>query len=118
DSGVAGGRLRSGEVAPGPGGPEVTVEVAAPARAGLLRLLRVGPAQQGGGGSRCGGSAGPGGVVAVDTAGPSRDGGVSGRHRRPGAAMTRRGAPDDLSAQIERPGGGGSLPPGRSFATR
>jgi hypothetical protein len=43
DSGVAGVRLRSVEVAPGPGGPEVTVEVAAPARAGLLRLLGLVP---------------------------------------------------------------------------
>jgi hypothetical protein len=36
-------RLRSVEVAPGPGGPEVTVRVVAPARAGLLRLLRLVP---------------------------------------------------------------------------
>jgi hypothetical protein len=43
DSGVAGVRLRSVEVAPGPGGPEVTVQVEAPARAGLLRLLRLVP---------------------------------------------------------------------------
>jgi hypothetical protein len=43
DSGVAGVRLRTVEVAPGPGGPEVTVQVVAPARAGLLRLLRLVP---------------------------------------------------------------------------
>jgi hypothetical protein len=43
DSGVAGARLRSVEVAPGPGGPEVTVQVVAPARVGLLRLLRLVP---------------------------------------------------------------------------
>ena len=43
DSGVAGVRLRSVQVAPGPGGPEVTVQVVAPARAGLRRLLRLVP---------------------------------------------------------------------------
>jgi hypothetical protein len=43
DSGVAGVRLRSVQVAPGEGGPEVTVRVAAPARVGLLRLLRLVP---------------------------------------------------------------------------
>jgi Putative Flp pilus-assembly TadE/G-like len=43
DSGVAGARLASVQVAPGQGGPEVTVSVAAPARAGLLRLLRLVP---------------------------------------------------------------------------
>jgi hypothetical protein len=43
DSGVSGVRLRSVEVTPGPGGPEVTVQVVAPARAGLLRLLRLVP---------------------------------------------------------------------------
>jgi hypothetical protein len=43
DSGVAGARLASVEVAPGEGGPEVTVSIAAPAQAGLLRLLRLVP---------------------------------------------------------------------------
>ena len=43
DSGVRGVRLRSVQVLPGEGGPEVTVEVAAPARVGLLRLLRLVP---------------------------------------------------------------------------
>ena len=43
DSGVARVRLRSVEVVPGEGGPEVTVQVAAPARVGLLRLLRLVP---------------------------------------------------------------------------
>jgi hypothetical protein len=43
DSGVSGVRLRSVQVLPGEGGPEVTVEVAAPARVGLLRLLRLVP---------------------------------------------------------------------------
>jgi hypothetical protein len=43
DSGVAGVELRSVQVAPGEGGPEVTVRVAAPARVGLLRLLRLVP---------------------------------------------------------------------------
>jgi hypothetical protein len=43
DSGVAGVQLRSVEVGPGEGGPEVTVRVAAPARVGLLRLLRLVP---------------------------------------------------------------------------
>jgi hypothetical protein len=43
DSGVRGVRLRSVRVLPGEGGPEVTVEVAAPARVGLLRLLRLVP---------------------------------------------------------------------------
>jgi Putative Flp pilus-assembly TadE/G-like len=43
DSGVAGVRLRSVQVVPGAGGPEVTVQVAAPARMGLLRLLRLIP---------------------------------------------------------------------------
>jgi Putative Flp pilus-assembly TadE/G-like len=43
DSGVSGLRLRSVAVAPGEGGPEVTVRVAAPARVGLLRLLRLVP---------------------------------------------------------------------------
>jgi uncharacterized membrane protein len=43
DSGVAGARLASVQVAPGEGGPEVTVSVAAPARAGLLRLLHLVP---------------------------------------------------------------------------
>jgi hypothetical protein len=60
DSGVAGVRLRTVEVAPGPGGPEVTVQVVAPARAGLLRLLRLVP----------------------------RDGGTSSSHRRPCPPMT------------------------------
>ena len=41
DSGVAGARLGSVQVVPGEGGPEVTVSVAAPSRAGLLRLLRL-----------------------------------------------------------------------------
>jgi putative Flp pilus-assembly TadE/G-like protein len=45
DSGVAGARLGSVQVVPGEGGPEVTVSVAAPARAGLLRLLRLVPPQ-------------------------------------------------------------------------
>ena len=43
DSGVSGVRLRSVLVVPGEGGPEVTVQVAAPARVGLLRLLRLVP---------------------------------------------------------------------------
>ena len=43
DSGVAGVRLRSVQVLPGEGGPEVTVRVGAPARVGLLRLLRLVP---------------------------------------------------------------------------
>jgi len=43
DSGVAGVALRSVQVVPGEGGPEVTVSVAAPARVGLLRLLRLVP---------------------------------------------------------------------------
>jgi hypothetical protein len=43
DSGVSGVRLRSVQVVPGAGGPEVTVGVAAPARVGLLRLLRLVP---------------------------------------------------------------------------
>ena len=43
DSGVSGVRLRSVVVVPGEGGPEVTVRVAAPARVGLLRLLRLVP---------------------------------------------------------------------------
>ena len=43
DSGVSGVRLRSVEVEPGVGGPEVTVRVAAPAQVGLLRLLRLAP---------------------------------------------------------------------------
>jgi Putative Flp pilus-assembly TadE/G-like len=43
DSGVAGVALRSVEVVPGEGGPEVTVSIAAPARVGLLRLLRLVP---------------------------------------------------------------------------
>jgi hypothetical protein len=43
DSGVAGVQLRSVEVGPGEGGPEVTVQVAAPARVGFLRLLRLVP---------------------------------------------------------------------------
>jgi putative Flp pilus-assembly TadE/G-like protein len=43
DSGVAGVDLRSVKVAPGDGGPEVTVRLSAPARAGLLRLLRLVP---------------------------------------------------------------------------
>jgi hypothetical protein len=43
DSGVTGVHLRSVRVIPGVGGPEVTVEVAAPARVGLLRLLRLIP---------------------------------------------------------------------------
>jgi Putative Flp pilus-assembly TadE/G-like len=43
DSGVAGVRLRSVQVMPGDGGPEVTVHVSAPARVGLLRLLRLVP---------------------------------------------------------------------------
>jgi len=40
---VAGVQLRSVEVVPGEGGPEVAVQVAAPARVGLLRLLRLVP---------------------------------------------------------------------------
>ena len=36
-------RLRSVLVVPGDGGPEVTVQVSAPARVGLLRLLRLVP---------------------------------------------------------------------------
>jgi hypothetical protein len=43
DSGVAGVQPRSVVVGRGPGGPEVTVELAAPARVGLLRLLRLVP---------------------------------------------------------------------------
>jgi hypothetical protein len=43
DSGVSGVRLRSVLVVPGDGGPEVTVQVSAPARVGLLRLLRLVP---------------------------------------------------------------------------
>ena len=43
DSGVTGVHLRSVRVIPAVGGPEVTVEVAAPARVGLLRLLRLIP---------------------------------------------------------------------------
>jgi hypothetical protein len=43
DSGVAGVRLRSVQVISGQGGPEVTVRVGAPARVGLLRLLRLLP---------------------------------------------------------------------------
>jgi hypothetical protein len=43
DSGVAGVRPRSVVVGRGPGGPEVTVVLAAPARVGLLRLLRLVP---------------------------------------------------------------------------
>ena len=43
DSGVAGVRLRSVEVVAGEGGPEVAVQVAAPARVGFLRLLRLVP---------------------------------------------------------------------------
>jgi hypothetical protein len=43
DSGVSGARLRSVQVAAGEGGPEVTVHVTAPARVGLLRLLRLVP---------------------------------------------------------------------------
>jgi hypothetical protein len=43
DSGVSGVRLRSVLVASGEGGPEVTVQVTAPARVGLLRLLRLVP---------------------------------------------------------------------------
>ncbi|MFL6253178.1 MAG: pilus assembly protein TadG-related protein [Actinomycetes bacterium] len=43
DSGIAGARLGSVEVVPGEGGPEVTVRVTAPARAGLLRLLHLIP---------------------------------------------------------------------------
>ena len=43
DSGVSGVRLRSVVVDPGVGGPEVTVRVAAPARVGLLRVLRLVP---------------------------------------------------------------------------
>ena len=43
DSGVAGVRLRSVQVVSGEGGPEVTVRVGAPARVGLLRLLRLVP---------------------------------------------------------------------------
>ena len=43
DSGVRGVRLRSVVVVPGEGGPEVTVRVAAPAPAGLLRLLHLVP---------------------------------------------------------------------------
>ena len=43
DSGVSGVRLRSVLVVPGDGGPEVTVQVSALARVGLLRLLRLVP---------------------------------------------------------------------------
>jgi hypothetical protein len=43
DSGVAGIELRSVKVEPGEGGPEVTVRLSAPARVGLLRLLRLVP---------------------------------------------------------------------------
>ena len=43
DSGVAGVELRSVQVVPGEGGPEVSVLVSAPARVGLLRLLRLVP---------------------------------------------------------------------------
>ena len=49
DSGVAGVQLRSVEVVPGEGGPEVAVQVAAPARVGLLRLLRLVPPEMEGG---------------------------------------------------------------------
>jgi uncharacterized membrane protein len=51
DSGVAGVELRSVRVAQGEGGPEVTVRVAAPARVGLLRLLRLVPPEMEGGAS-------------------------------------------------------------------
>ena len=43
DSGVSGVHLRSVRVVPAEGGPEVAVELAAPARVGLLRLLRLVP---------------------------------------------------------------------------
>jgi len=43
DSGVTGVHLRSVRVIPAEGGPEVAVELAAPARVGLLRLLRLVP---------------------------------------------------------------------------
>ena len=43
DSGVAGVELRSVQVVPGKGGPEVSVLVSAPARVGLLRLVRLVP---------------------------------------------------------------------------
>jgi hypothetical protein len=43
DWGVAGVRPRSVVVGGGPVGPEVTVELSAPARVGLLRLLRLVP---------------------------------------------------------------------------
>jgi putative Flp pilus-assembly TadE/G-like protein len=43
DSGVAGVELRSVTVAPGSGGPQVTVRLSAPAQVGLLRLLRLVP---------------------------------------------------------------------------
>ena len=43
DSGISGVRLRSVLVATGEGGPEVTVHLTAPARVGLLRLLRLVP---------------------------------------------------------------------------
>jgi Putative Flp pilus-assembly TadE/G-like len=49
DSGVSGVRLRSVKVVPGEGGPEVTVRLAAPARVGLLRLLRLVPPEMEGG---------------------------------------------------------------------
>jgi hypothetical protein len=45
DLGVARVRPRSVVVGRGPGGPEVTVALAAPARVGLLRLLRLVPAE-------------------------------------------------------------------------
>ena len=41
--GVAGVELRSVQVVPGKGGPEVSVLVSAPARVGLLRLVRLVP---------------------------------------------------------------------------
>jgi hypothetical protein len=49
DSGITGVRLRSVKVVPGEGGPEVTVRLAAPARVGLLRLLRLVPPEMEGG---------------------------------------------------------------------
>jgi hypothetical protein len=49
DSGVKGVLLRSVQVVPAEGGPEVAVEVAAPARVGLLRLLRLVPPEMEGG---------------------------------------------------------------------
>jgi hypothetical protein len=86
DSGIAGARLGSVEVVPGEGGPEVTVRVTAPARAG------------------------PAAPAPPD---PSRDGGPSGGHGSSGAAVAdleRRvegGAWCGAPCPWRRPNGGG-----------